>query len=65
MKVEVRSELCQGHTMCNMVAPDLFAQRDDDGHAYVLKSVVDGKDAVAARLAAHSCPESAIVITET
>lgn len=65
MNVEVRADLCQGHTMCNMVAPDVFAQRDDDGHAYVLKPVVDGKDAVAARLAADSCPESAIAITDT
>ena len=30
------AELCQGHTLCNMAAPDVFQLRDEDGHAYVV-----------------------------
>jgi ferredoxin len=64
MKVAVNADVCQGHTMCNMVAPEVFELRDEDGHAYVLRPVVDGEEAVAARIAALSCPEAAILLTE-
>ena len=32
----VNPELCQGHTLCNMAAPEIFQLRDEDGHAYVV-----------------------------
>ena len=32
----VDPELCQGHTLCNMAAPDIFQLREEDGHAYVV-----------------------------
>ena len=35
-RVVVDPELCQGHTLCNMAAPDIFHLRDEDGHAYVV-----------------------------
>ena len=31
----VNAELCQGHTLCNFAAPDVFHLRDEDGHAFV------------------------------
>ncbi|WP_106402642.1 ferredoxin [Actinocorallia populi] len=62
MKVRVDSELCQGHTLCAMNAPDLFALRDEDGHAYALLEEVPADKEGQAREAARSCPEQAIVL---
>ena len=36
MRVVVNAEVCQGHTLCNMVAPDIFHLREEDGHAVVV-----------------------------
>ena len=36
----VNADLCQGHTLCNFAAPDVFHLRDEDGHAFV---AVDGE----------------------
>ena len=64
-KAIVNPELCQGHTLCNFAAPDVFHLRDGDGHAYV---AVDGdlspEQLVAARQAELGCPERAISIEE-
>jgi ferredoxin len=67
MRVTVDSEICQGHTLCNMAAPELFKLRDDDGHAYVTDDGVipaDSKSRARARQAAATCPEMAIEIDE-
>jgi len=62
VKVRVDPDLCQGHAVCYMTAPDLFRLRDDDGHSYVDSEVVpEGMEEVA-RLGADSCPERAITI---
>ena len=37
----VDPELCQGHTLCNMVAPDIFHLREEDGHSYVVVDVLN------------------------
>lgn len=60
MKVRVDSDLCQGHTMCAMVAPDVFALHDDDGHAYAISEEVPAELVDSAREALLSCPERAI-----
>ena len=39
LRVAVDADLCQGHTLCNFAAPDVFHLRDEDGHAYV---AIDG-----------------------
>jgi ferredoxin len=65
MRVRVVAEKCQGHTLCNGVAPGLFALRDEDGHAYVLVDEVPPDLEQQARKAALGCPEGAIEIDES
>ena len=65
MKVHVDPERCQGHTLCAMIAPEVFQLDDVDGHS---TAIIDGEipaeltDKV--REAVRSCPEQAIVISE-
>ncbi|GAA2120911.1 ferredoxin [Actinomadura sp. LD22] len=63
MKVRVDPEVCQGHTLCAMNAPDLFALRDEDGHAYAVDEEVPAGKEDLARDAARTCPEQAIVLS--
>jgi ferredoxin len=62
VKVRVDSDRCQGHTLCSMIAPDLFVLDDIEGHASAVSEDVapDQQDVV--REAAQSCPEQAILI---
>jgi ferredoxin len=62
MKVRVDPDLCQGHTMCQSVAPELFKLREDDGHAYVVDPEVPTSYEEKARMAELGCPERAIQI---
>ncbi len=64
MKVSIDPERCQGHTMCALTAPGLFTIRDDDAIASVVSEDVPSTLKSQARLAANSCPERAIVISE-
>jgi ferredoxin len=61
----VDAALCQGHTLCNFAAPDVFHLNDEDGHAFV---AVDGEltaeQLEQARMAELGCPERAITIQE-
>ena len=60
-KIQVDEAVCQGHTLCAMVAPALFALRDEDGHSYTLNDgVVQADQEAAATSAINSCPERAI-----
>ncbi|WP_280490237.1 ferredoxin [Nocardia carnea] len=61
MKVRVDDKICQGHTICAMVAPEIFALRDEDGHSYAPAGgeVPAGFEAAAGE-AVRSCPERAI-----
>jgi ferredoxin len=65
VKVHVDSERCQGHTLCAMIAPEVFQLDDVDGHS---TAIIDGEvpaDLVEkAREAVRSCPEQAISISE-
>lgn len=66
MKIQVDEAVCQGHTLCAMVAPDLFGLRDEDGHGYVLNDgEVPPNLEGAANSAINSCPERAISWAET
>ena len=62
MRVEVNSELCQGHNRCYVLAPELF-DVDDYGNAVVIDDgeVTPGLEDKA-RLAVANCPEYAITI---
>jgi ferredoxin len=64
MIVRVNQALCQGHSRCYALAPELFSVDD-----YGLSSAVDGGAIPAeledkARLAVANCPEYAIEIVE-
>jgi ferredoxin len=63
VKVRVDPERCQGHTLCAMIAPDVFQLNEIDGHS----SAIDGGEVPAdleakAAEAIRSCPEQAISI---
>ncbi|SEP05323.1 ferredoxin [Trujillonella endophytica] len=63
MKVSVDSNVCQGHTLCAMTAPDLFVLSDEDGHASAVGGDVPPNREAAAREAARTCPEQAVVLS--
>ena len=63
MKVRIDSELCQGHSLCCMSAPEIF-DVGDDGVAAVIKQPATEAERDAARYAAMSCPEQAIICDE-
>jgi ferredoxin len=62
VRVTVDPELCQGHTLCNMVAPDIFHLRDEDGHSYVVVDELTPEQEALAHKAAVGCPERAITV---
>jgi ferredoxin len=64
VKVFVDPQLCQGHTLCSMIAPDSFELSDIDGTSSPVSEVVPADQENAVREAAHSCPEQAISIEE-
>jgi ferredoxin len=64
MKVRVRSDVCQGHTLCNMLAPEVFQLRDEDGHAYVAEGPIPAELQDRVRRASQNCPEFAIELTD-
>ncbi len=64
MRVRVDANKCQGHTLCNRVAPELFALREEDGHSEVIVSKVPKGLEEKARRAMRGCPEEAISIEE-
>lgn len=64
MRVQVDTELCQGHNRCYALAPELF-DVDDFGSAVVIGDGAVAPDLEAqARLAVANCPEYAISITD-
>ena len=64
MKVHVDPERCQGHTLCSMIAPDVFQLDEIDGHSTaIFDSCVPVDLEAKAAEAARSCPEQAIVIS--
>lgn len=62
MRLRVDPDVCQGHTLCHMVAPELFQLRDDDGHSYVVHEDVPPELEELAVRAQAGCPERAIII---
>jgi ferredoxin len=48
-----------------MIAPESFELDDIEGHASAVSENVTAEREDAVREAAHSCPEQAILITET
>ena len=64
MKVRVDKDRCQGHTLCAMIAPDMFELSEIDGSSSAVTEVVPADQENAVREAAQSCPEQAIIIDE-
>ena len=64
MRVELNTDLCQGHNRCYALAPELV-DVDDMGSAHVLNDgVVPEELKEKAQLIVDNCPEYAIEITE-
>jgi ferredoxin len=64
VRVYVDEAICQGHTLCAMAAPEVFSLRDEDGHAYVALTEFTSEVMAAARRAALTCPEQAIIVED-
>jgi ferredoxin len=62
VKLYVDPDRCQGHTLCSMIAPDLFQLDDIDGHAKAIDGEVPADQESKAHEAIRSCPEQAISI---
>lgn len=64
MRISVDTGKCQGHTLCAITAPELFALDEQDGHAIVIPSdgLVPQHQQADAERAAATCPEQAITI---
>jgi ferredoxin len=64
VKLQIDSELCQGHGRCYDLAPGLFGD-DDEGFGQVLgDGIVPAGQEREARLAVANCPERAIRLFE-
>ena len=62
MKVQVDPQRCQGHTLCAMIAPQVFELDDIDGHATALSEDVPADQEEKVTEAVQSCPERAITL---
>jgi ferredoxin len=60
VKVRVDQERCQGHTLCAMIAPEMFELDDVDGHSTPVREDVPPEQENAVTEAVQSCPERAI-----
>jgi ferredoxin len=64
VKLQINSDLCQGHGRCYDLAPDLFGD-DDEGYGQVLgDGTVSADKEHDARKAVANCPEHAIELVE-
>lgn len=63
MKVHVDPERCQGHTLCAMIAPEVFELGDIDGHSSVVAEDVPAELEQKVVEAVNSCPEGAISVS--
>lgn len=64
MRVQIDTGCCQGHGRCYDLAPALFGD-DEEGYGKIVgDGIVAPGQEHDARLAAASCPERAIEITE-
>jgi ferredoxin len=62
-RVSIDRSLCTGQGRCFSLAPDVF-DADDQGFGIVLVAEPDEQELVDdARMAADTCPESAIAVT--
>jgi ferredoxin len=60
MKVKVDPEICVGHGRCYDLAPEVFDDDNDRGHALTHGEEIPPELEAKARRAAANCPERAI-----
>ena len=61
MQVRIDAELCQGHQMCAIRAPEVFGS-DDEGYGTVLiEGELPAELEESARQAVNACPERAVM----
>lgn len=65
LKVRVDPDRCQGHTLCAMIAPEMFRLSEVDGCASAVSELVPADQQEQVREAAQSCPEQAIFTEDT
>lgn len=63
MKITVDRDLCQGHAMCEMEAPEVFRVGKFDQVELILEQPGPAHEA-AVRLAVRYCPTRALAIEE-
>ncbi|MFA5608296.1 MAG: ferredoxin [Leucobacter sp.] len=63
MKVRLDKSKCQGHAMCNAVAPSVYPL-DDEGYVAIDVVDVDDDDRDKAKLGVETCPERALFVEE-
>jgi ferredoxin len=65
VRITVDGDSCMGHGRCYTLAPDLL-DYDDEGYVTIRDQVVDvpPEQVEAARDAAATCPEGAVVLLE-
>lgn len=62
MQVRIDPDICQGHTLCALAAPEVFHLNEEDGHAFVVSAEVPPGQEELVRKAVATCPEGAISI---
>jgi ferredoxin len=62
MRVEADLDLCQGHGMCVLEAPDVFALGKDDDQVRILQGEPDESRRDAVRKAVGYCPTMALEV---
>jgi ferredoxin len=63
IKIEVDMDLCQGHAMCELEAPNYF-KVPKRGKVEILKHTAPGEDRAEVEEAVWACPTQALSIKE-
>lgn len=63
MRATVDRDLCQGHTLCNAIGPDVY-DLDERGHCVPLATEIPAELVDQATKGAQACPERAITLLE-
>ena len=64
MRIELDRNVCQGHGVCQMNAPNLFRLSDDDGLAIQPTNPIPAEFQDEGRAAVINCPELALTLIE-
>ena len=64
MKVKVATDLCQGHAMCELEAPEVFQYEKKADHVTILQEHPPGALRTQVQAAVRYCPTMALEIVE-